>query len=336
QSHIHPTTLLLTVLLRETSKGNGARAEGVYLGTLPLDRVEVLAGNPVKEVLLKIEPTWSQDQTTALQPHSSGVKIQDLMFDHQDKCMMKAQVHVSKSSAFSDIQALPQRKYFYYQVVIREESSKNLAKLLYSSMSTRTKLGLGFKVYIGSDEVCDLSTPNVFDPDPENREVESLYEKFVKAGSMHEVPPPIIGTFMPTSYKSDLEETQPIFGSKSNTSSINTFDSNDCVFCDNSDKSLTSKTNSFASCVLSPKTNDSFSTVDVKILPKSDVKDPSPTNGFPSCFIKENVKPLRNLWIAKVAIGWFLRCEVGLDYSKVGKTVNSGGALFTGGKMETR
>nr|GFA47324.1 ribonuclease H-like domain-containing protein [Tanacetum cinerariifolium] len=46
---------------------------------------------------------------------------------------------------------------------------------------------------------------------------------------------------------------------------------------------------------MSPKTNDSFSTVDVKIFPKSDVKDPSPTNGFPSCSFKENVKPRRNL-----------------------------------------
>nr|GFA30098.1 hypothetical protein [Tanacetum cinerariifolium] len=44
-----------------------------------------------------------------------------------------------------------------------------------------------------------------------------------------------------------------------------------------------------------PKTNDSFSTVDVKILPKSNVNDPSPTNGFPSCSFKENVKPPRNL-----------------------------------------
>nr|GEZ73039.1 hypothetical protein [Tanacetum cinerariifolium] len=44
-----------------------------------------------------------------------------------------------------------------------------------------------------------------------------------------------------------------------------------------------------------PKTNDSFSTVDVKILPKSDVKDPSPTNGFSSCSFKENVKSPRNL-----------------------------------------
>nr|GEV65140.1 putative ribonuclease H-like domain-containing protein [Tanacetum cinerariifolium] len=93
-----------------------------------------------------------------------------------------------------------------------KESSKNLAKLKYSSMSTRTKLGLGFKEYIGSDEVCDFSTPSVFDPEPENKEVKSLYE---------------------------------------------------------SDKSSASETYDFASCVSSPKTSDSFSTVDVKILPKS-------------------------------------------------------------------
>nr|GEY41211.1 eukaryotic peptide chain release factor GTP-binding subunit ERF3A isoform X1 [Tanacetum cinerariifolium] len=35
----------------------------------------------------------------------------------KDKYMMKAQVHVLKSSAISDVQALPRRKYFYYQVV---------------------------------------------------------------------------------------------------------------------------------------------------------------------------------------------------------------------------
>nr|GEV17714.1 putative ribonuclease H-like domain-containing protein [Tanacetum cinerariifolium] len=85
---------------------------------------------------------------------------------------------------------------------------------------------------------------------------------------MHEVPPPITGTFMPTSYQFDLAETQATFASE-------TYD--------------------FASCVSSPKTNDSFSTVDVKLLPKSDVKDPSLTNDLPSCSFKENVKPHRNL-----------------------------------------
>nr|GFB77815.1 hypothetical protein [Tanacetum cinerariifolium] len=80
-----------------------------------------------------------------------------------------------------------------------------------------------------------------------------------------------------------------------NTSLIKTSESNDFLSCDNTDKSSESETYDFASCVSSPKTNDSFSTVDVKILPKSDVKDPSPTNGFPSCSSKENVKPPRNL-----------------------------------------
>nr|GFA24434.1 ribonuclease H-like domain, reverse transcriptase, RNA-dependent DNA polymerase [Tanacetum cinerariifolium] len=149
-----------------------------------------------------------------------------------------------------------------------KESSKNLAKLINSFMSTRTKLGLGFKECIRSDEVFNLSTPNVFDLEPENKEVKSLYERFVKAGEMHEVPPSITGTFMPTSYKSDLEETLETFGSKSNTSSINTSESNDFVSCDNSDKSSESETYDFASCVSSPTTNNSFSTVDVKILPK--------------------------------------------------------------------
>nr|GFA49435.1 ribonuclease H-like domain-containing protein [Tanacetum cinerariifolium] len=83
--------------------------------------------------------------------------------------------------------------------------------------AVETKLSLGFKEYIGSDEVCDLSTPSVFDPESDNSEVKSLYE---------------------------------------------------------SDKSSASETYDFASCVSSPKTNDSFSTVDVKLLPKSDVKDP--------------------------------------------------------------
>nr|GEW79931.1 ribonuclease H-like domain, reverse transcriptase, RNA-dependent DNA polymerase [Tanacetum cinerariifolium] len=99
----------------------------------------------------------------------------------------------------------------------------------------------GFKECIGSDVVFDLSTPSVFDPEPQNKEVKSLYERFVKAGEKHEVPPSITRTFMPTSYKSDLEETQVTFGLKSNTSSINTLESNDFPSCDNSDKSSNQK-----------------------------------------------------------------------------------------------
>ncbi|GJY25735.1 hypothetical protein Tco_0400461, partial [Tanacetum coccineum] len=76
-----------------------------------------------------------------------------------------------------------------------KESSKNLKKLINSSMSTRTKIGLGFKEYFGKDEVFDLSTPSVMYPEPVE-EVKPLYSWFVKAGEM------------PTPYKSDIEETQ--------------------------------------------------------------------------------------------------------------------------------
>nr|GFB95657.1 hypothetical protein [Tanacetum cinerariifolium] len=64
--------------------------------------------------------TEPEDQTMALQPHSSGVEIQDLPCSIiKDKYMMKAQVHVSKSFAISVIQALPRKKHYcqIYQVV---------------------------------------------------------------------------------------------------------------------------------------------------------------------------------------------------------------------------
>ncbi|GJU14723.1 hypothetical protein Tco_1142689 [Tanacetum coccineum] len=69
-----------------------------------------------------------------------------------------------------------------------KESSKNLKKLINSSMSTRTKIGLGFKEYFGKDEVFDLSTPSVFNPEPVEED-KPLYSWFVKAGEMHAVPP---------------------------------------------------------------------------------------------------------------------------------------------------
>nr|GEY46282.1 ribonuclease H-like domain-containing protein [Tanacetum cinerariifolium] len=124
-----------------------------------------------------------------------------------------------------------------------------------------------------------------------SKEVKSLYEMFVKA------------------------ETQATFGSKSNTSSIPTSESNDFVSCDNSDKSSPSETYDFASCVSSPKANDSFSIVDVKILPKSDVKDPSPTNGFSGCSFKENVRSTRNL-CNKSGIADRIHCKNNFDRSK--------------------
>ncbi|GJU62721.1 putative ribonuclease H-like domain-containing protein [Tanacetum coccineum] len=58
-----------------------------------------------------------------------------------------------------------------------KESSKNLNKLIDSSMSTRTKIGLGFKEYFGEDEVFDLSRPSTMYPEPVEEEVKPLYSR---------------------------------------------------------------------------------------------------------------------------------------------------------------
>ncbi|GJY64181.1 ribonuclease H-like domain-containing protein [Tanacetum coccineum] len=49
-----------------------------------------------------------------------------------------------------------------------KDSSKNLDKLIHSSMSSRSKFGLGFGETFGSDEVFDLSAPSIFDTSPED------------------------------------------------------------------------------------------------------------------------------------------------------------------------
>ncbi|GJW53433.1 putative ribonuclease H-like domain-containing protein, partial [Tanacetum coccineum] len=172
-----------------------------------------------------------------------------------------------------------------------KESSKNLKKLINSLMSIRTKIGLGFKEYFGKDEVFDLSTPSVMYPEPVE-EVKPLYSWFVKAGEMHAVPPSITGTYMPIPYKSDIEETQVSYGSKSDNKTSETLsEPNDFVSCDNSDKSSDSET--YASCDSSlktkTKTKDSPPTVDVKTMPESDVENPKSTISSPSFSSLEKV-----------------------------------------------
>ncbi|GJR09514.1 putative ribonuclease H-like domain-containing protein [Tanacetum coccineum] len=177
-----------------------------------------------------------------------------------------------------------------------KESSKNLKKLIDSSMSTRTKIGLGFQEYFGVDEVFDLSTPSVFYSDPVEKEDKPLYSRFVKAGEMHAVPPPITGTYMPSPYQSDIEETQVSYGSKSDNKTSETIsESNDFVSCDNSDKSSDSETHASCDSSLKTKTKDFPPAVDIQTLPESDVEDPNSTTGSPSFSCSENVKSPRIL-----------------------------------------
>ncbi|GJZ77557.1 putative reverse transcriptase domain-containing protein [Tanacetum coccineum] len=184
-----------------------------------------------------------------------------------------------------------------------KESSKNLDKLINSSMSSRSKFGLGFGETFGSDEVFDPSAPSIFDTTPEDVEGKPLYDRFVKAVGMHVVPSPITGTFMPPSNKPDLDDTQVTYGSKSNDYFETNSVSNDFVSSDNSDKSSDSETTGFASCISSvtsssSKTNEHLasasSSVEFKTVSKTADQKPSSTIDDHSFSFKENVQTPRN------------------------------------------
>ncbi|GJZ83557.1 hypothetical protein Tco_0648730 [Tanacetum coccineum] len=61
-----------------------------------------------------------------------------------------------------------------------QESSKNLVKLINSSMSSRSRFGLGFGDTFGSDEVFDLSAPIIFDSSPKDVAEKPLHDRNVE------------------------------------------------------------------------------------------------------------------------------------------------------------
>ncbi|GJW05581.1 putative ribonuclease H-like domain-containing protein, partial [Tanacetum coccineum] len=180
-----------------------------------------------------------------------------------------------------------------------KDSSKNLVKLINSSMSSRSKFGLGYGDTFGSDEVFDLSSPSIFDSCLKDAIEKPLYDRFVKAGGLHAVPGPITGTFMPPSNKPDIDDTQFTYGSKSNNYSESNSVSNDFISCDNSDKSSDSETTGFASCTSSVNSSSIMtnapSSVNFMTLSKTAEQRPISINDDPSFSFKENVKPPRNL-----------------------------------------
>ncbi|GJU98981.1 hypothetical protein Tco_1328252 [Tanacetum coccineum] len=95
-----------------------------------------------------------------------------------------------------------------------KESSKNMDKLINSSMSSRSKFGLRFGETFGSDEVFDPSAPSIFDTTPEDVEGKPLYNRFVKTDRMKAVPPPLSGNYIPLSDPTDLDESQMTYGPK--------------------------------------------------------------------------------------------------------------------------
>ncbi|GJT46020.1 helicase [Tanacetum coccineum] len=115
-------------------------------------------------------------------------------------------------------------------------SSKNLCKLLNTQMSANDKFGLGYgdHRYDGILSYENEVLQSVFMNKESELEKQSLYDRFVTAGGMHTVPPPMTGNYMP--YRPDVKidysqftygpkQTQPS-ESKTQTSEFDTCESN--------------------------------------------------------------------------------------------------------------
>nr|GEW23783.1 hypothetical protein [Tanacetum cinerariifolium] len=144
-------------------------------------------------------------------------------------------------------------------------SSKNLFKLIDSSMSVRTKVCLGFTNCISKNKLgWDDSTFSVFTTNSKDVAGRPIFHRFAKNDSMKAVPPPLSGDYTSLSDHIDLDESQMSYGTKSSTSCDYKSVSNNFVSCDNSDKSSEVNTNDFASSdssvkSLEHKPNDSTS-----------------------------------------------------------------------------
>ncbi|GJS80384.1 hypothetical protein Tco_0730265 [Tanacetum coccineum] len=179
-------------------------------------------------------------------PLGCDSKINDLnnMYNNLDRlyndCYIKAQAYQNVVKTLESQKDWHKKKrkmgkIKYEETLARfekwKESSKNLNKLVNSSMSTRTKIGLGFKEYFGEDEVFDLYRPSTMYPEPVEQEVNPLYSSDKSSDSAtyascdsslktktKDFPPAVGITTLP---ESDVEDPNSTTGSPSFSCSEN-------------------------------------------------------------------------------------------------------------------
>nr|GEW21832.1 hypothetical protein [Tanacetum cinerariifolium] len=148
-------------------------------------------------------------------------------------------------------------------------SSKNLFKLIDSSMYVRTKVG------------------------------RPIFNRFAKTDSMKAVPPPLTGEYTSLSDHTDLDESQMYYGTKSSTSCDLKYVPNDFVSCDDSDKSSEVNTNDLASsdsslkslehkptdstsCASTSSVSTSVNEAEIASNVRTPIKEPISVQGLPS------------------------------------------------------
>ncbi|GJW95813.1 ribonuclease H-like domain-containing protein [Tanacetum coccineum] len=183
-------------------------------------------------------------------------KIRILKFDLEDKSNLLAYHEKLVANAAQEKQALQAKlDNEIANTANWLQSSKNLVKLIDSSISVKDKVGLGYGSY--ENELYIDNKPSIFDYRPEDWLGKPLYSWFTKEGDMHGVPLPMTGNYMPTPIHVEIDESQFSYGQKQ--TNISETSSENVKTCEsNGNKSNESKNNNFDSC----ESNFSVSTLE--------------------------------------------------------------------------
>ncbi|GJZ15211.1 putative ribonuclease H-like domain-containing protein [Tanacetum coccineum] len=183
-------------------------------------------------------------------------KIRILKFDLEDKSNLLAYHEKLVANAAQEKQALQAKlDNEIANTANWLQSSKNLVKLIDSSISVKDKVGLGYGSY--ENELYIDNEPSIFDSRPEDWLGKPLYSWFTKEGDMHGVPPPMTRNYMPTPVHVEIDESQFSYGQKQ--TNISETSSENVETCEsNGDESNESENNNFDSC----ESNFSVSTLE--------------------------------------------------------------------------
>nr|GEW30658.1 xylulose kinase-1 [Tanacetum cinerariifolium] len=154
-------------------------------------------------------------------------------------------------------------------------SSKNLFRLIDSSMSVRAKVGLGFKNCISENELgWDDSEFSVFTTNSEDVEGRPTFHRFAKTDSMKSVPLPLSGDYTSLSDHTDLDESQIDKSSEVNT--------NDFASSDSSVKSSEPKPKDSTSCASTSSVSTSVNDAEIESNVGTPTQEPIIVQELPS------------------------------------------------------
>ncbi|GJS78364.1 ribonuclease H-like domain-containing protein [Tanacetum coccineum] len=113
-------------------------------------------------------------------------------------------------------------------------SSKNLGKLLNTQMSANDKFGLGYgdHRYDGILSYENEVLQSVFMNKESELVNQPLYDRFVTAGGMHAVPPPMTGNYMPSGPDVEIDYSQFTYGPKQSQPSESETQTSDFDTCE--------------------------------------------------------------------------------------------------------